>query len=115
MSMPSKVEDWLETVQYPKNRSLTSSSANLSICGKLLNKDLSVILNETSKGKNIIEFYKQKQNLTNEYRNELINIIVEEVINNNTTLHAKDFLVLINEIVVIFPNEKSVEVSHMLI
>lgn len=116
MSMPSKVEGWLQTVQYPKNSSLNSSSGNLSICGKLLNKDLSVILNETSKGKNIIEFYNQNKNLTDEYRNELINIIVEEVITNNITLHAtKDFLLLINEIVGIFPNEKAVEVSYMLI
>ncbi|XP_036340023.1 uncharacterized protein LOC118749334 [Rhagoletis pomonella] len=42
-------------------------------------------------------------------RNELINIIVEEVISSNVTLRAHDFPVLINEIVGIFPNEKAVE------
>lgn len=65
-----------------------------------MNKVLSVLLNNTSRGKKI------SKSFINEYMNDFINSIVEEVINNAINLHAKDFSVLIKDIINIFPSDK---------
>ncbi|XP_036329684.1 uncharacterized protein LOC118741818 [Rhagoletis pomonella] len=99
MSMPSKVTEWLQ-----KNNFMPSSQSSSS--PHCLSKDLPSLLQQTCKGKLILESYKKNQHLTNGNRDDLISIVIDEVIANDIILRGNDFVNLLEQIINLFPNEK---------
>ncbi|XP_067637305.1 uncharacterized protein [Eurosta solidaginis] len=98
MSMPSKVTEWLQSNNFMPS----SQSSSSPHC---LNKDLLSLLQQTCKGKLLLESYKKNQHLTNRNRDDLISIVIDEVIANDIILKAKDFANLLEQIINLFPNE----------
>lgn len=70
-------------------------------------------MNESLAGKNIIESYGLHKTLSNENRNDLINIIVEEIVRKDVALRAQDFSMLLTDICEIFPTERQVKVNFI--
>ncbi|XP_036319124.1 uncharacterized protein LOC118733706 [Rhagoletis pomonella] len=107
MSMPSKVTEWLQ-----KNNFMPSSQSSSS--PHCLSKDLPSLLQQTCKGKLILESYKKNQHLTNGNRDDLISIVIDEVIANDIILRGNDFVNLLEQIINLFPNEKGARVIYLL-
>ncbi|XP_070071409.1 uncharacterized protein [Drosophila takahashii] len=69
-------------------------------------KDLKNLIMETSRGRQILNFYEANNCLTKEKRDILINIILEDAIATNVILKPFDMANITNDIVSIFPKEK---------
>ncbi|XP_070855050.1 uncharacterized protein [Drosophila suzukii] len=88
--------------------SLQTTFVNISK-SKVLNKDLVLLLQETSKGNSIIEHYRKNKKLTDFHRYGLIDIIIEEVIFSQTVLKDWQFNQLFQEICESFPCESQLK------
>lgn len=75
-------------------------------------KDLTDILNRTSKGQSSLEIYKQSQKLSDNNRDDIISIIIEEIVCNKISLKPSDFISIVNDICQIFPSEAVAKVSN---
>lgn len=70
---------------------------------------------ETTKGRALLDVYSTKQSFTDDNRNDLINIIVEDVTFTRKTLSPTDISKIVDEISTVFPTEKTVQVINFLI
>ncbi|XP_065366893.1 uncharacterized protein LOC135959764 [Calliphora vicina] len=102
MSVPSKVEEWL------KNNDIITTTP-VSKVGRCLSQDLKTILNQTSKGKAVLDYSKRNHKLTCEQRDDLINIIIEEIFSKDVVLCTQDFKRLLDDICSVFPFEKAMK------
>ena len=71
---------------------------------------MSSLLDETAKGRSLLDVYANKQSFKNSNRDELINIIVEHTIFENIHLRPNNFLTIVTEICALFPKEKFAQV-----
>ncbi|XP_037811933.1 uncharacterized protein LOC119603813 isoform X2 [Lucilia sericata] len=76
---------------------------------RVLNKSLMDILKETVGGRAMLECRTKK--LTIDQRNLLIQIIVEEAMCRQIIIRVREFPLLVDEIVSIFPSEKDVQMQ----
>ncbi|XP_070068488.1 uncharacterized protein [Drosophila takahashii] len=82
----------------------------VSSCRKaVLIKSLHSLLNETQKGKDILEYEETHRILSQTLRDDLIAIIVEEAIFGNIAIKVPDFQTLLDEICLLFPSQISVK------
>lgn len=68
-------------------------------------KFLSHLLQSTTRGQAVLSFYAKNSNLSTYQRNDLTQIVVEDVISKNTKLRPKHFTTIVDQIVAIFPSE----------
>ncbi|XP_073819557.1 uncharacterized protein [Musca autumnalis] len=68
-------------------------------------KDLKELLTHTSKGKLALECSSANKKLSDEQRDDKINIIIEDILTNNVTLYAQDYMRILDEICSVFPLE----------
>ena len=74
-------------------------------------------MEQSIKGKSLISFYKNNGHLTEYFRSELINIIIEDVFYHDIKLSPADLPKIIDEVLENFPNEIRVSIvyTHILI
>lgn len=70
------------------------------------------VLSQTSKGQNLIQYYNEYSVFTDEQRNQLVQIIIEDVICSKIILKPNDFEIIVEEIIELFPNEKKISVRR---
>lgn len=73
-------------------------------------KDLKTLLNESTKGRSILESALKNQKLNSEQRNDLVGIIVDDIIANDIVLYTQDFKRLVEEICTVLPCEQNMKV-----
>lgn len=70
------------------------------------------ILNDCSAGRSILEHYELNGHLNNGHRDRIINAVVEYVVEKNIKLKPLNFEQFLNEIQLLFPEEKSYLVGN---
>ncbi|XP_058974399.1 uncharacterized protein LOC101890023 isoform X2 [Musca domestica] len=88
LSVHSKVGTWLNS---PAN----SKGFN----------DIAQILRSCGKGRAIVDYYTENNQLLESHRHDIISIILEEVVTSNCILHISDFTLICEQILSLFPNE----------
>lgn len=64
------------------------------------------MLQESNKGRALLEYYKTHQSLDKFRRDDLVSIILEDIQYNEYCLSPKDYPPILNEIESVFPKEK---------
>ncbi|KAM7350821.1 uncharacterized protein ACRADG_009264 isoform 2-T2 [Cochliomyia hominivorax] len=108
----NKVIAWLQNhsnIKTAKFTPATMATTSLSVTNSgencKLSKSLHLILEQSLKGKTLLNFIKNNCNLTDSLRADLINIILEDIFYHDLKLAPKDIPFVVNEILEIFPNE----------
>ncbi|XP_073842703.1 uncharacterized protein isoform X2 [Musca autumnalis] len=107
MSVPSKIGEWWKRNETPASTPGTPHTT-VSYGSKakgILSEDLKELLTHTSKGKLALECSSANKKLSDEQRDDIINIIIEDILTNNVTLYAQDFMRILDEICSVFPLE----------
>lgn len=118
ISVQSKVNNWIsERDDFNGKQVLNKVKLKLNIYTTrtviiIILKSLVTLLKESQSGRLILQYEQTNKNLTTDHRNSLIKIIVEEAITNQIPIRIQDFPLLLNEIVWLFPSEKSVQVTN---
>uniref|UniRef100_A0A1I8NIB7 Uncharacterized protein n=1 Tax=Musca domestica TaxID=7370 RepID=A0A1I8NIB7_MUSDO len=98
LSVHSKVGTWLNS---PAN----SKGFN----------DIAQILRSCGKGRAIVDYYTENNQLLESHRHDIISIILEEVVTSNCILHISDFTLICEQILSLFPNENKIKSDFKLL
>ncbi|XP_073843491.1 uncharacterized protein [Musca autumnalis] len=110
MSVPSKIGEWWKRNETPASTPGTpgtpdTTGSNCSKAKGILSEDLKELLTHTSKGKLGLECSSANKKLSDEQRDDIINIIIEDILTNNVTIYAQDYMRILDEICSVFPLE----------
>ncbi|XP_058982686.1 uncharacterized protein LOC131804199 [Musca domestica] len=107
MSVPSKIGEWWKRNETPASTPGTpdTTGSNCSKAKGILSEDLTELLTHTSKGKLALECSSVNKKLSDEQRDDIINIIIEDILTNNVTLYTQDYMRILDEICSVFPLE----------
>lgn len=70
-------------------------------------------MEQSVKGKSLINFYKNNGHLNDSLRADLINIILEDIFYHDTKLSPTDFPKILDEIIENFPSEIKVNILNI--
>ncbi|XP_065359760.1 uncharacterized protein LOC135953710 [Calliphora vicina] len=96
---PSKVQLWIDNNDDMSPSSSFTNNKN----------DLKTLINSSPKGRDILKYAAESQKLTCQQREDIVNIIIEDVIYKNTVLYPNDFQKLTAEICSLFPSENNMK------
>ncbi|XP_073842698.1 uncharacterized protein isoform X4 [Musca autumnalis] len=110
ISVPSKIGEWWKRNETPASTPGTPGTPHTTVsygskAKGILSEDLKELLTHTSKGKLALECSSANKKLSDEQRDDIINIIIEDILTNNVTLYAQDYMRILDEICSVFPLE----------
>lgn len=74
---------------------------------------MKTLFNENSKGRSILDYANQNHKRLPSHRDDLINIIIEDIISYDIVLCPREFTKRLEEICIIFPFENCMRVRNL--